>query len=160
MIAPKGKLPGLPEPGADARTMSASDNPSAEALDYARNLYDQKTATPVDTGLEDRGGFAVKLPPALCSVNVTRSYRGIKCDLFEVEGLAGFPDLASFFDAIRTLGPDDKSGAVSSTGKIRVYWSGFMERCANLRYRAPEQTRGRLLSSSRADQADTEPGLH
>ena len=25
---------------------------------------------------------------------------------------------------------------------------------------APEQTRGRLLSSSRADQADTEPGLH
>ena len=62
VIAPKGKLPGLPEPGADARTMSASDNPSAEALDYVRNLYDQKTATLVDTGLEDRGGFAVKLP--------------------------------------------------------------------------------------------------
>jgi hypothetical protein len=72
VIAPTGKLPGLPEPGADARTMSASDNPSAEALDYARNLYDQKTATPVDTGLEDRGGFAVKLPPALCSVNLTQ----------------------------------------------------------------------------------------
>jgi hypothetical protein len=62
VIAPKGKLPGLSEPGADARTMAASDNPSAEALDYAKNLYDQKTATLVATGLEDRGGFAVKLP--------------------------------------------------------------------------------------------------
>jgi hypothetical protein len=92
-------------------------------------------------------------------LGVDTAYRGIKCDLFEVEGLAGFPDLASFFDAIRTLGADDKSGAVSSTGKIRVYWSEFMKRCANLRT-APEQSRGRLLSSSRADQADTEPGLH
>jgi hypothetical protein len=51
-------------------------------------------------------------------LGVDTAYRGIKCDLFEVEGLAGFPDLASFFDAIRTLGPDDKSGAVSSTGKF------------------------------------------
>jgi hypothetical protein len=51
-------------------------------------------------------------------LGVDTAYRGIKCDLFEVEGLAGFPDLASFFDAIRTLGPDDKSGARSSKGKF------------------------------------------
>ena len=50
-------------------------------------------------------------------LGVDTVYRTVTCNLVEVEGLAGFPDLASFFDAIRTLGPDDDSGARSSGGK-------------------------------------------
>jgi hypothetical protein len=46
-------------------------------------------------------------------------YRTVTSGLAEVEGLAGFPNLLSFFDAIRTLNPDDKSGAVSSIGRFR-----------------------------------------
>lgn len=51
-------------------------------------------------------------------LGVDTVYRTVSCDLVQVEGLAGFPDLESFFDAIRTLGPDDKSGARSSTGEF------------------------------------------
>ena len=51
-------------------------------------------------------------------LGVDTVYRAVTCDLVEVEGLAGFPDLASFFHAIRTLSPDDKSGAKSSKGKF------------------------------------------
>lgn len=45
------------------------------------------------------------------------TYRTVTCGMVEVEVLAGFPNLPSFFHAIRTLGPNDKSGAVSSAGK-------------------------------------------
>ncbi len=46
-------------------------------------------------------------------------YRTVTCDLVLVEGLAGFPDLPSFFHAIRNLGPNDKSGTRSSTGEYK-----------------------------------------
>jgi hypothetical protein len=46
-------------------------------------------------------------------------YRTVTCGMVEVEGLAGFPNLPSFFHAIQTLSPDDKSGAVSSTGEFK-----------------------------------------
>jgi filamentous hemagglutinin len=42
--------------------MPASDDPSAEALKYAEKLYDLQIATPVNSGLEDRGGIVVRLP--------------------------------------------------------------------------------------------------
>lgn len=51
-------------------------------------------------------------------LGVDTVYRAVTCNLIEVEGLAGFPDLASFFDAIRTLGPDDSSGATSTIGEF------------------------------------------
>ena len=62
VVAPKGKLPGTYAPGTDVRTMPASDDPDAAALDYGKQLYDEKTATPVETGLEARWGFAVEVP--------------------------------------------------------------------------------------------------
>jgi hypothetical protein len=51
-------------------------------------------------------------------LGVDTIYRTVKCDLVQVEGLAGFPDLPSFFHAIQTLSPDDKSGARSSSGEF------------------------------------------
>ncbi len=51
-------------------------------------------------------------------LGVDMVYRTATCDLVHVEGLAGFPDLASFFHAIQTLGPDDKSGATSTNGEF------------------------------------------
>jgi hypothetical protein len=62
LAAPNGKLPGTYAPGTDVRTTPASDDPDAAALDYAKQLYDEETATPVETGLEARGGFAVEVP--------------------------------------------------------------------------------------------------
>ena len=50
-------------------------------------------------------------------LGVDMVYRTVTCGMVEVEGLAGFLTLPSFFHAIRTLSPDDKSGAMSSTGK-------------------------------------------
>jgi hypothetical protein len=52
-------------------------------------------------------------------LGVDTVYRTRTCDLIQVEGLAGFADLPSFFHAIRSLGPDDKSGMRSSTGEYR-----------------------------------------
>jgi hypothetical protein len=51
-------------------------------------------------------------------LGVDMVYRTVTCDLVQVEGLAGFPDLASFFHAIQILSPDDKSGARSSNGEF------------------------------------------
>jgi hypothetical protein len=51
-------------------------------------------------------------------LGVDTVYRTVTCDLVRVLGLAGFPDLASFFHAIRTLSPDDRSGARSSNGEF------------------------------------------
>ena len=51
-------------------------------------------------------------------LGVDTVYRTVACGLVEVMGWAGFPDLASFLHAIRTLSPDDKSGARSSDGKF------------------------------------------
>ena len=51
-------------------------------------------------------------------LGVDMVYRTVKCDLVQVEDLAGFPDLRSFFLAIQTLSPDDKSGARSSSGEF------------------------------------------
>jgi hypothetical protein len=55
-------------------------------------------------------------------LGVDTAYRTVTCGMVEVEGLGGFPDLPSFFQAIRTLSPDDKSGAVSSTGEFEYTW--------------------------------------
>ncbi len=60
LVAPKGELPGTYVEGSDARTMPASDDPDTSALDYAKQLYDERTAISVETGLEARGGFAVR----------------------------------------------------------------------------------------------------
>ncbi len=51
-------------------------------------------------------------------LGVDTVYRAVTSDLVSVEDLAGFPDLASFFKAIRTLSPDDKSGARSTDGEF------------------------------------------
>jgi hypothetical protein len=51
-------------------------------------------------------------------LGVDTVYRTVVCDLVQVIGWAGFPDLASFLHAIRTLSPDDESGARSSNGKF------------------------------------------
>jgi hypothetical protein len=51
-------------------------------------------------------------------LGVDTVYRTVTSGLVEVEGGAGFPELASFFDAIRTLGPNDRSGSKSSTGEF------------------------------------------
>jgi hypothetical protein len=47
-------------------------------------------------------------------------YRAVTCGLLLVEDLAGLPDLSSFFHAIRTLSPDDKSGTKLSSGKFTL----------------------------------------
>jgi hypothetical protein len=51
-------------------------------------------------------------------LGVDTVYRTLRSDLLQVEGLAGFPTLPTFFHAIQTLSPDDKSGARSSSGEF------------------------------------------
>jgi hypothetical protein len=53
-------------------------------------------------------------------LGVDTVYRAVTCGLLLVEDLAGLPDLSSFFHAIRTLSPDDKSGTKLSSGKFTL----------------------------------------
>ena len=62
IVARDGKLPGQHVPGVDGRTMPASDDPDTAALEYAKSLYDEQAATAVPSGLEENGGFVVRLP--------------------------------------------------------------------------------------------------
>ena len=55
-----GALPGAPEPGTWARTMPASDNPTATAKDYAIGLYNGQSPKS-EKSLGD-GGFIAELP--------------------------------------------------------------------------------------------------
>ncbi len=60
LIAPSGNLPGTYVKGADARTMPASDDPTAAALAYAEKAYNGQTPFSITT-LKD-GGFVAVMP--------------------------------------------------------------------------------------------------
>ena len=62
VIAPNGELPGAAAKLGNPRTMSASEDPDATAREYAEQLYDEKTATHVETDLDALGGFVVQRP--------------------------------------------------------------------------------------------------
>lgn len=63
-VAPDGVLPGESEGGPGSpRTMSASDNPNAAALNYIGSIYNGQTPTSVQTGGNlPHGSFVVTMP--------------------------------------------------------------------------------------------------
>lgn len=88
--------------------------------------YDGERWSMADFVLGNLGSIPV-YTVARWQFGVDMVYRAITCDLVWTDRF-GFPDLSSFFRAIRTLSPDDKSGASIWNGKSHVeggfLWNG------------------------------------